>query len=294
MADAERVEEFRQRRRLGALERRQQVGRALFAEALERLDVGLLERVEVGRVADEARAEQGADGAFAHPLDVHRVARGEVRERALQLRRAGRVPAAHGRLALLARDGLAAGGADGGHNEYALAAGALLRERADDLGDNVPRLADEYPVADADAARGDVVLVVQRRLRDGAARDAHRLEQRLGREHAGAADLHDDVQQRRLDRFGRVFEGDGPFRDRGGLADGSAQRKVVDLDDRAVDLVAERRAQPADAAHRFGRARHADGGVAHRRDGEAAALQVFQRFGVGRKALDGVVVIVFL
>src|SRR5205085_3348857 len=79
-----------------------------------------------------------------------------------------------------------------------LRAGLVLARGADDLRDHVTRTLDDHDVALADVLAVDVLLVVQRRARDGDATDLDRLEHRPGIERARAADADEDLVQLRL------------------------------------------------------------------------------------------------
>jgi hypothetical protein len=128
-----------------------------------------------------------------------------------------------------------------------------------DLGDHVAGAVDLHPVADADVlaaadhlapavAAGDVILVVQGRVRDHDAAHRHRLQPRDGRERAGAADLDVDAQKLGPGQFGRELVRDGPAGRGGAEAEPGLQRKVVHLVDHAVDVIAQRRALRLDQA----------------------------------------------
>ena len=72
-----------------------------------------------------------------------------------------------------------------------------------------------------------------------AAADEDRLERRDRRQHAGAADLNQNVVQPRLDAFRFVLVGDRPTRRLRGEAERFALREAVHLHDRAVGLIDE-------------------------------------------------------
>ena len=118
--------------------------------------------------------------------------------------------------------------------------GALLLDAADDLGDDVAGPADDDRVADADVLGQHLDLVVEGGVGDRDAGDGHRLEHRERRGLAGAADVDLDGAQDRLLLDRRHLVGDGPAGRLGRGAERAALRHVVDLDDDAVDLEAER------------------------------------------------------
>ena len=109
-----------------------------------------------------------------------------------------------------------------------------------DLGDHVARLADDDGVALAHVLPRDLVLVVQRGEPDRRAADEHRLELRERRGAPGAPDAHHDVPEHRGLLLGRELERDRPARCLAREPELVALREVVDLHDRAVDLVTER------------------------------------------------------
>ena len=97
------------------------------------------------------------------------------------------------RLAGLPFDRRAAHRAARRHRELALRAGALLREHADDLGNDLPGAPHDDRVADAHVLAPQLVLVVQGRAPHDHAGHAHGLQFGHRRERAGAPDLHRDV-----------------------------------------------------------------------------------------------------
>ena len=132
----------------------------------------------------------------------------------------------------------------------------LVRHHRHDLGNDLPRLANQYCVADADILLGDIVLIVQGGIGHGGTRQTHRLQLRLWRHHTGTAHLHHDVPQHRLLRLRRVLVGDGPAGTLGGAAQHIPLRQLVQLDDRAVDVEGEILppvAQPCDLRQNIGR-----------------------------------------
>ena len=166
--------------------------------------VARLQREDVGRLHDAALVVEQLDLLLAQALDVEGVARDEVLEPLLGLRRADEAAgaAAHdigaaGRLVGLAHGVAAAGRADLRHLEGLGALGPLVEDDAHHLRDDVAGAAHDHRVADADVLAGDLVLVVQRGVGDDDAADGHRLELGGRRQRAGAADLDLDVEQAR-------------------------------------------------------------------------------------------------
>ena len=80
---------------------------------------------------------------------------------------------------------------------------------------------------------------MQRRVRHRRPREADRFDDRLGREHAGAADLDDDVLHDALLALRRVLIGRRPARGLGRAAQLLALGEGVYLDNRAVYVVGE-------------------------------------------------------
>ena len=211
-----------------------------LGEALEREQLLAGERVEVGGVGDQPVRGELADRALAEALDVHRPARGEVDDPLVALVRARRLDAAGVGLALEAHE-RAAERARARRRERPrpAASGPHRQHRADDLGDHVAGLAHDHRVARPDVLGAHLVLVVQRRHADRRAADEHRLEHGERRRPAGAADRHLDVAQQRRALLRRELVGDRPPRRPRRRAEPGALLDVVDLDDDAVDLVAE-------------------------------------------------------
>ena len=119
------------------------------------------------------------DERFAEAFDVHRAARREVLEPALQLRRTRDVLAAPHRFLFLAMQLAAASRARRTASPTARSRPAVcVSTGTDDARDDVAGLLDDHPVALADVLARDVVGVVERGHRDGRAADEDRLEHR--------------------------------------------------------------------------------------------------------------------
>ena len=113
---------------------------------------------------------------------------------------------------------------------------STIESHAHDLRDNVPGALDHDPITDADVLALDLVLIVERRVRDGDATDPDRIESRDRRERAGAADLELDRLEGRLRLLGRELEGDRPARRAGEGAEAFLLVESVDLEHGPVDL----------------------------------------------------------
>ena len=187
-------------------------------------------------------------GFVAEALHVQGASRADVGEAFGDLRgaqalvRAAQVDVAF----LLLDERRPAGGALGGHHEGALGAVARVLDGGDDLGDDVAGLAQDDEVADEHTLAGDLLCVVQGRARDVRAGDQHGFHDAVRGHAAGAPHLDADIEQARVDLFGRELVGGRPARRARGRAEGTLQVQVVDLDDDAVDLVDEAVAVRAD------------------------------------------------
>ena len=152
-----------------------------------------------------------------------------------------------------------------------------------DLRDDLPRLLNDDGVPHPDIFFRDIVLVVQRGIGDGGARQAHRREHRLGGQHAGSAHLHHDVQHLGGLLLRRVLEGHRPLGELGGGAQLLPVRQAVHLDDGAVDVEGIVHALIVDAVdlplHHFG---PGEGLVGDHF--KALGGQVLQGLGVGLEA----------
>ncbi len=241
VADPEAVEEARERRRAARGDVGDEVACALVGHALERLELLLGERVEIGKRLHEPLVDELVDDLLAEAFDVERAPAGEMEDRELALRGAEEAAAAAVvDAALLAHDAAAAHRARRGHAEIGDVARALLRHPADDLGDDVAGAPDDDLVADAHAFPAHLEQVVQRRVRHRRSADEHRLELGDRRELAGAADLDLDRDETRRLLLRRVLLRDRPARLARLEAEPLLQRAVVDLVDDAVDVVGQR------------------------------------------------------
>jgi hypothetical protein len=96
-----------------------------------------------------------------------------------------------------------------------------------------------HPVALADVLACHLLPVMQGGAGDGDAADLDRQHERHRRHHPGAADARQDREDAGDLLARRELEGEGPARMARGPPQGLAGREVVQLDDDAVDLIAE-------------------------------------------------------
>ena len=90
----------------------------------------------------------------------------------------------------------------------------MWEDRADDLRDHVAGALDDHRVALADVLAVDVLLVVERGLRDGDTPDLDRLEPGPGVERPRATHADVNLQKLRLGGHRRPLEGSRPARRR--------------------------------------------------------------------------------
>ena len=238
--DVEPEQHARERRPLRALDRLNCLGRADLREAVELEQLLLRQPVEVRQRADEPELPEPPHQLLADAFDVGRAL--DPVDQGLEPARGTRaVRAAVHRLALGLDDVCPAKRALLRHLER-LRAGLVLAGGTDDLRDHVAGALDDHAVALADVLAVDVVLVVERRPRDGDAADLHGLEHRPGVERARAADADRDLVQRRLGGHRRPLERARPARPRVERAEHRLLLERVDLDHDPVDLVVELRA----------------------------------------------------
>ena len=236
VADAEREQQPRQIARFARFDRADEVVRPgihLFAERQQLLDRQV---VQIGGGLHQSGVDELLQVALAAAVDVHRVAGREVHEVAQQLRRAGSARAADGGFVLIIIDRCAADRAELRELiRHGIQRTPILLD-ADDLGDDLARLAHGNNVAHARVELSDKIAVMQRRAGDRRTGKPHRLEHGVRREHAGAADRDDDVLQERLLDLGRILVRRRPSREFRGRAERFTLREGIDLDDCAVDV----------------------------------------------------------
>ena len=221
----------------------------LLPHAVQLCNILRLQRIEIGGCFDQPALYELVQHSRAETVDIHGAAGGEV----------GQIPQPLGGT-------LCAGTANGsairvpGHGSTAHGTAVrqmirygirrtLVRYHRNDFGDDLPGLLHDDGVADADILLGDEILVVERSVGDGGARQTHRFQHRFGSEDAGAAHLDHDILQHGGFLFRRIFVRNGPLGTLGSAAQHRAVMEIVDLDDRTVDVIGERHplvAQPAD------------------------------------------------
>ncbi len=197
----------------------------------------LRQPVEIGHRAEQGEIPEPPHELLADALDVHRGA-DPVDQRLEPARRAGTVGTAVHHLPLGLHDLVLAERAVRGHPEL-LRAAPVLAGRPDDLRNHVPGPLHDHEVALADLLAVDVLLVVQRRARDGDTADLDRLEQRPRVERTRPPDADQDLVQRRLRRHRSPLERARPARPVVQRAEASLLLERVDLDHDPVDLVVE-------------------------------------------------------
>ena len=239
LADAKGADQARETRGFAIFYGGHEVCRRLFAHVVELCDLVGFEVIDArGRGQKPGLYERVRHGD-AEALDVHRLTRGEVHDVSEPLRRALGARAAHGDAVLIPDDGRAALRADVRQVEGHSALGPLALHDLEHLGDDLPRFTDDNRVAYADVQLVDEVLIVQRGVRHRRPREADRFDDSLGCEHAGAADLDDDILHDALLALRRVLIGRRPARGLGRAAQLLALGEGVYLDDRAVYVVGE-------------------------------------------------------
>ena len=164
----------------------------------------------------------------------------------------------------------------------------LVTHDGEDLRDDLPRLLHEHRVADAQVKIVDEILIVQRGIRNGRPRQTHRVDDRLRCEHARAPDLHDDVAHTALLFFRRILIRHRPAREFRRAAEIPPLCKVVDLDDRTVDIERERLAVVTDPVDtRAAGIKRLAAPVRH--DREAERRQIVKRLRMGGKRAVAVI-----
>ena len=114
--------------------------------------------------------------------------------------------------------------------------GALGKIDLQNFRDDLPCLADENGIADADVPLPDEILIVQRGVCHRRARQTDRPHHRLGGQHAGPSHLHHDVLHHGGLDFRGILVGSSPLGELGGIAQPFPLRKIVYLDDRTVNI----------------------------------------------------------
>ncbi len=297
LAHAERVDEALERNLAASLDGIEEIAHRGFAVTFLLLELDLRvargKREDVGGLLEPALLVEEDDLLFAETIDVEGAARHEMLEVLDLLMRARELAAAIGACPLLAsRDGLA-------HDRRVQRARTvpgklvglgvlrpLLREHAQHLGDHVAGALDRHGVVDAHIEPLDLVLVVERGVRDHDAADRHRLEPRNRRERAGAADLDVDGVYDGGRLLGRELVRDRPARIARNEAEPLLPVEPVDLVDHAVDIVIERRAPLLDLAMEGDEFLDAAARLDQRIDHEACVTEPREhvRLGLGRHA----------
>ena len=119
--------------------------------------------------------------------------------------------------------------------------------------DDLPCLADFDRVSDADILLGDKVLIMKRRRCHRGSRQVHRRDNGPGRQYPCSPNLYDDVLQDSLLDLGRIFERRRPARELRRASHARAPRKVIELHDRAVNVIRQVITRLADGRNRIDR-----------------------------------------
>ena len=207
-----------------------------LTHSVKRRNALWVEPVEIGRRFYHAAVYQRLGKRKAKTFNVHRLAGSKMNEIAQPLRRTFHARAAHRRAVRIAFHGRAALGACIRQTKRHRSLRASGEIDAEDFRDNFPRLAYDDRIADAHIELIDKVLIVEGCRRDGRTGEPHRLNDRLRRQNAGSADLHNNIAHYARLFLRRVLIRHRPARRLCGAAENGALRKIVDLDDRAVDI----------------------------------------------------------
>src|SRR5580704_2630356 len=236
-SDAESVDHALERKFFRILNFVENVLGRLVGKSIEAEQIFLREVVNVGDIFYQTLVDQLSNERFAHSVDVHDTARGEMEDRPEQLGWAVGVDAAVIHFALGADDLGAAYRTFLGHDERLVPARTVFV--CDDLGDfrdNVAAPLDLHPVADFHAQALDLIHIVQRGIAHRGAADQHWGQFGDWREFPGAADLHANAFDLRDSGARCIFIGDGPARSLAGEAEFVLQAGAIHFDDDAIDL----------------------------------------------------------
>ena len=160
--------------------------------------------------------------------------------------------------------------------------GALGKIDLQNFRDDLPCLADEDGIANADVPLPDEILIVQRGVCHRRARQTDRPHHGLGGQHAGPSHLHHDVLHHGgLDLRG-ILVGSSPLGELSGIAQPFPLRKIVYLDDRTVDIADQLFPVLVDGQHFCINFRNF-GQLFVRNHLEFQVFQVFQRLGMSGK-----------
>ena len=242
MADAERVEEARERRVLALLERVDQVA-ARSCRPCARARRAWRRRACTGRAAcgRGRRRRAGRPACRPGPRCPSRAGRRSAGAPACAARRrTGRRVQRRSTSPFSRTTSLPQTGHWRGMRKFGTSPVRLPGHDADDLGDHVAGAAHDHRVADAHVLAAHLVHVVQRGVADRRAADEHRLQLGHRRELAGAADLDVDAEQLRHLLLRRVLVRHRPARLARHEAEPLLQRELVDLVDHAVDVERQR------------------------------------------------------
>ena len=120
-------------------------------------------------------------------------------------------------------------------------------DNADDLGDDVARLAHLHGIPDAHIQRSDNIAVMQAGTGNTGPGQENRVKHCGGRQNSGAADRDFDIPDHRFLDLGRILEGNGPAREFVGAAQQVAGGQIIDLYDSAVNIERQRAADFTDS-----------------------------------------------
>ena len=261
IGNAEGIDKTCQARLLAVFNGFEKLVARYLGKAFQIDDVVELQRIQIGRRADQAFVDQLLDALVAQAFDVHGPARDEVNDRLFQLRTTGQSADAaihrtfaEGFLALAALDQLRAFNVRAAHRaafrngHRARVIGATLGDYLHHLRNHITGAADDHRVADHQAQTRDFVHVVQRGVGHGDAGDLHRFQTRHRSHRTGAADLEFHVEQLGEFFHRREFVRDRPARLAGAEAQFTLVGDAVDLEHHAIDFIGQRVTALADVA----------------------------------------------
>ncbi len=291
IADAERIDETRQRGLSAVFDRLQQILGRLLAHAFQFgqcLQIQFVFVIQIGRCADDAAIHQLLHQLVAQTFDVQRAAAGKMQQGLLALRRAEQAAgAAPVRFAFLAHDRAAAYRAVTVQQPeqiewLARVRRALVEHHTHHFRDHVARAAHDHGVADAHILAPRLVLVVQRRIADRRAADENRLQFRHRRKLAGAPDLDVDAAHHGHLFFRREFVRHRPARLACHETELRLQAEAVDLVHHAIDVEWQLVAFLRDMAMKFHQPLRAAHHCAHGAHRHAHLVQRIQQGAVRR------------
>ena len=239
LTNSEGAEKLRKTVLLTLFKRSHQVFCAFTSHALQIRNTLRLQIVELCRCIDETRIDESFTQAHSETVNIHRISGSKMNNIAKTLRRTLCSGTAQCNAVLIAFDRRSAFRTNHRHFVRHCVSRALVLVDRKHLGDDLAGFLHQNSIADPKIQIVDEILIMKRGIRDGSAGKTNGIDHSLGSQHTRSANLNKDLTDDAFFLFWRIFIGNRPTGEFSGASQCASLRKIIDFNDRAVNIKRE-------------------------------------------------------